>query len=69
MARQRGTVRFDPYFKVQTWEPRSYTWQDVQRQHPTVDEAKAAYPRGRRCRVMRITMEGRSPLPETEVCP
>lgn len=73
-ARTRDSVRFDPYFKVQFWVARNYAWQDVQERH--LDEAlaraaaqAAAATLGTRCRLMRITMEGRAPLPDSEVSP
>lgn len=64
MRRKPGSVRFDPYYKVQLWEPRSLSWMDVQRKHDSAEEARAAFPAGQRCRVMEITMEGRRPLDE-----
>jgi len=39
-------------------------WKDIQKAHPTLSEAEAAFPAGQRCRVMEITMEGRLPLAE-----
>jgi len=39
------------------------TWRDVQRAHPSEAEARAAFLPERECRVMRISEEGRRPLP------
>lgn len=39
-------------------------WQDIQRMFTDEDEARAAFPAGKRCRLMLVTMNGRSPLPE-----
>lgn len=61
--RVRGSVRFDPYFKVQYWLDRELAWQDVQERHATPAAARAAYLPGRRCRTMVITPAGRRPLP------
>jgi len=60
--RRRGSARFDPYYKVQTYDPRSMTWRDVQRSHPTAQSAADAFPPGERCRVMLVTMDGRRPV-------
>lgn len=57
--RTRGSVRFDPYFKVQRHERGA--WIDVQRAYPSEEEARAAMPAGQRCRIMRISMKGREP--------
>lgn len=65
--RRPGSARFAPYYKVQWFNPAVYAWQDVQQAHPTIDAAQAAFPAGKRCRVMMITMQGRHPLPEA--CP
>lgn len=64
--RTRGSVRFEAYYKVQWWNdsPRMLAWIDVQYQHATEEEARAAFIKGRRCRVMRVTQQGRAPLPE-----
>ena len=62
--RTRGSVRFAPYYKVQVWKAVSLTWQDVQRQHATREDAEAGFPAGQRCRVVEVTPHGRTPLPE-----
>lgn len=70
MARRtHGSARFDPYHKVQWYDPRSMSWRDVQRHHDTADEARAAFIDDKRCRVMFITEHGRYPLPEPEPQP
>lgn len=60
--RKHGSVRFDPYYKVQWFDPRSITWRDVQKAYPTPEAAQAAFLTEKKCRVMHITMKGRSPL-------
>lgn len=64
--RTRGSARFSPYYKVQWYDDSTLAWRDVQRQriHPSAEQAAAAFIRGVRCRVMEVTMQGRSPLPE-----
>lgn len=62
--RRAGSVRFEPYFKVQWYDERSVAWRDVQVAHGSEEEARQAFEPGRRCRVMRISPEGRTPLPE-----
>lgn len=62
--RQHGSVRFDPYHKVQWYDARSMAWRDVQEHYTTEADARAAFVDGKRCRVMLITEHGRSPLPE-----
>ena len=61
--RQRGSVRFDPYYKVQVWDARALTWRDVQQRHDTPQAARLAYLPGQTCRTMEITPQGRRPLP------
>lgn len=67
MKRRPGSVRFDPYFKVQRWEPRSAVWIDVQRAYPTEDDARrAAGLLAGRTRIMEIDENGRRPLDSVE---
>lgn len=65
-TRQRGSVRFSPYFKAQRWAPREMAWQDIQRPCDTVEAALALFVLPGRHRVMEITMDGRSPVPGTD---
>jgi hypothetical protein len=60
--RRRGSVRFAPYYKAQFYRPLDFSWQDVQQQFPTADEARAAFPPGKRCRLMLVTERGRTPV-------
>jgi hypothetical protein len=75
-TRKAGSVRFDPYYKVQWWDERSLTWRDHQQAFPTPQVAEAftdiladAILEGAGTpptfRVMEITMEGRHPLPSS----
>ena len=63
--RTKGSARFASYYKVQEYDPRSAVWVDVQKEHATVEAARAAYRPGVRCRVMEITEHGRRPLPDS----
>lgn len=62
MKRTRQSSRFDPYYKVQTFDPISLTWRDIQESHATPTLAQQAFPLDQKCRVMEITMKGRKPL-------
>lgn len=64
MGRRRaGSVRFDPYYKVQTWDARSSTWVDIQKRFDTESEARVrAAAVGGRTRLMRISETGRGPV-------
>lgn len=82
MVRRRpGSVRFDPYRKVQWYDERSLCWRDVQQALPDAEleqaavraliEPDVARTQGAiwegRWRFMRVTPEGRSPLPDREL--
>ncbi len=67
--RTKGSCRFADYFKVQVWQARSFSWKDVQQSFPSEAEARASFPSGERCRIMRVTEKGREPLPETPLPP
>ena len=60
--RRRGSARFETYYKVQWRDDISLTWRDVQRAYASIAEAEAAFPPGRACRVMEISMQGRQVL-------
>jgi hypothetical protein len=42
--RRAGSARFSTYFKVQWYDPTSLCWFDIQKQPPTAEAARAAYP-------------------------
>lgn len=70
--RQRGSVRFDAYFKVQFWHEATMAWKDIQHAYPTVAEAEEAAPDvidrdALRWRLMEVTPRGRSPLAEHRI--
>lgn len=65
MKRSRGSVRFDPYFKIQRWEARSFAWVDIQRAHASLEEAISAAGSGERdvdWRIMLVDESGRRPV-------
>lgn len=57
------SCRFAAYYKVQFWNEQQLAWQDVQKQHPSPDAARAAFIAKKKCRVMEVDMKGRRPLP------
>ena len=63
--RQAGSVRFDPYYKVQYWVPRSQAWRDVQRSFAAEADAEvwaATRYRAGEWRLMYVTEAGRRPV-------
>ncbi len=63
-ARTRASVRFDPYYKLQWYDPVRLAWRDARGRFPTAEEARAAAPAGRPTRVSEITMDGRTLIGE-----
>jgi hypothetical protein len=62
--RTRGSVRFDPYYKLQWFDDTVMAWRDIQRQYASPAEAAGDIGRGARVwRLMEITMHGRHPMP------
>lgn len=57
--RDPSSVRFEPYFKAQWWNPRVSAWQDIQRQCFTPEAARELFKPGRENRIMRISPGGR----------
>lgn len=58
-TRNRGSCRFDTYFKVQFWNAPSMAWKDVQKAHPTVAEAFNAAPANVPFRIVTVSENGR----------
>ena len=52
-----------PYFKVQWYDTIAMAWRDVQKSHATEQLARAAFLRGKQCRVMQVDETSRHPLP------
>lgn len=65
--RQAGSVRFDPYWKVQWWDERSLTWRDIQKAHHSREEADQAIDQedNGTYRLMKVTETGRAPEPDS----
>ena len=64
--RKPGSCVFADYFKVQFYNATSLCWEDVQIRYKKQDDAEEAFLPGCRCRVMRVTMEGRAPMAGTD---
>lgn len=62
--RTRSSVRFDPYYKLQWYDPTLAAWRDARGRYSTPEEARAAAPAGRTSRVSEITMAGRRDIEE-----
>lgn len=60
--RTKDSCRFADYYKAQVWQTRSLTWRDIQKAHPTEAGARATFPAGEKCRVMRVTEKGRQAI-------
>jgi hypothetical protein len=60
--RDKSSVRFEPYFKLQWFDPISFAWRDVQKAYATEADARLKMTTGKEWRVMSITENGRFPL-------
>ncbi len=58
-ARRAGSVRFDPYYKLEVWETRRLAWTPIQRRHESEASARAAFPAETRVRLYRVSEAGR----------
>jgi hypothetical protein len=47
---------------VQFFDDSQIAWMDIQKMHPTEDDARANFISGKKCRVMKVTEKGRKPL-------
>ena len=65
--RRAGRTSFEPYYKIQRRDPVSATWIDIQQAFPTAAAAQAAYGPAGTYRTMRITDQGRAPVPDSEI--
>lgn len=65
-GRRRGSAIFDPYYKIQWRDPVSMSWRDVQKAYEAPEDAYRDYLPGKLCRLMEITMAGRSPVQGSE---
>ena len=60
--RDKSSVRFEPYFKLQWFDPISFAWRDVQKAYTSEADARLKMTSGKQWRVMLITENGRFPL-------
>jgi hypothetical protein len=60
--RKRGSVRFDPYFKIQRWSVQALAWIDIQQAYSSEEKARAAASgMAGMLRLMRVEEGGRAP--------
>lgn len=59
---RRNTEGGYPYWKLATWEPRSFTFKDGKRAYPTEAEARNAASKPGRYRLSRVEETGRTDL-------
>ena len=60
--RDKTSVRFEPYFKLQWFDEISVAWRDVQKSYATEADARLKMRAGKKWRVMSVTENGRFPL-------
>jgi hypothetical protein len=61
--RTKGSCRFAAYYKVETFDPRISAFRPVQKSYPSEELARAAFPQGKTCRIVKTTPEGKEILP------
>lgn len=59
VKRKRGSVIFSPYYRVQI-RNHLQAWQDIEGSFRSMAEADANFPAGQVCRIIEVTMNGRS---------
>lgn len=57
--RVRGSVRFDPYYRVQRWDPISVCWRDLPGTYEDSARAVNVALVGGQTRIVEISMAGR----------
>lgn len=67
-VRRSGSVRFDPYYKLDVFDRRRMAWHPLRRKYPTEREARsAALLWRRRWRLLRVTEDGYAIIHEQQV--
>lgn len=61
--RTKGSCRFEPYYKLEFYDPKIGAWRVIQKSFVSFDAAKQAMPQGKQSRVMRFTESGPEVLP------
>lgn len=56
-----------PRYKVQFFQDYTLSWRDIQKTYDSLDEARAAMPKGQKCRIMVIEGKKRYILDASEV--
>jgi hypothetical protein len=66
MKRTRGSVRFEPYYKIDRYDTDMSVWRPVGGTYPSIADAQRAirvYDDGARYRLLEVTMHGKTLLP------
>lgn len=58
--RRPGSCRFSDYFEVQFYDESTLAWRTIHKPYKTMGEAEAHFVAGKKCRVMKVTEQGRS---------
>jgi hypothetical protein len=58
--RTAGSCRFDPYYKLEWYDPRIGAWRPLQRSFATFAEAEAARTKSKVWRIFEVTENGRA---------
>lgn len=64
--RRKGSAQFEPYYKLDRFDPVMSCWRPVGRSYPTLDAAQRAVrviDDGAKYRVLEVTMHGKTLLP------
>jgi hypothetical protein len=64
---ERRAAAAYPYFKLATWDPRSFTWRDGHTPYPSEGQARSGARKPGRYRISRIDESGRADLDPFEV--
>lgn len=64
--RRKGSARFEPYYKLDRYDPVMCVWRPVGGTFPSEEDARRAmrvYDDGARYRILEVTMHGKTLLP------
>jgi hypothetical protein len=63
--RRKGSARFDPYYKLDRYDPVSLCWRPVGKAYPTLDDVRRAVRAlddENRYRALHVTIHGKTPI-------
>jgi len=61
--RTKGSCRFAAYYKIEVFDPKISAFKPIQKSYQNEELARRSFPKGKTCRIIKTTEQGKEILP------